>query len=236
VPPRRAEVTRSTGLSVLLAEPQALIADALRMALQIEPHIARVDAVRTGRDAIGEAARTNPDVVLVDAAVEDPDVVEVTSLIKTARPDAHLIVYAGYEDDVERLVSLFHAGADAYLTKSDELIDLVNATRSVQSGKVLLPLTVLRAALGHDPLLQGDPYRRLARLSLREKDILILLCDGQAGDEIAETLFISRHTVKTHINRVMKKLGVHSRAEARDLVARHGLLGYLRQSVPPPLP
>ena len=210
---------------ILLADAHSLFREALSAALAGEPDLTVVAEARDGLEAVSEAARSNPEVAVLDADLPNCDGVRATRLIRDRVPECRVLVLAADEDQ-ESLADAVHAGANAYLTKASPLTDLVEAIRSVHRGDTLVPAQMLGGLL--DRLMrrrreQDEALRRISRLTPREKEVLTLLAEGGDNDSIAQTLVISPQTARTHIQNVLVKLGVHSRLEAAALAIQNGL-------------
>jgi DNA-binding NarL/FixJ family response regulator len=211
---------------VLLADEQALFREAVKAVLSGEPDIEVVAEARDGLQAIAEAERARPDVALLDAYLPNCDGIRATRLITERVPSCRVIVVTDQEDE-RALVDALDAGADGYLTKESPLVDLIEATRAVHRGEVLVPSrmlgSLLRQLVGrrrdHDLALH-----RVANLTRREREVLAQLALGADNEAIAQRLVISPETARTHVQNVLGKLGVHSRLEAVAFVRQNRLL------------
>ena len=214
------------GVRVLLADAHSLFREALSSALAAEPDLAVVAEARDGLEAVAEAARSEPEVAVLDAELPNCDGVRATRLIRDRLPGCRVVVLAA-EEDHDTLADAVQAGASGYLTKASPLTDLVEAIRAVHRGDTLVPARMLGGLLGrlvnrrHE---QSSAVRRMGRLTPREKEVLSLLAEGGDNDSIAQALVISPQTARTHIQNVLVKLGVHSRLEAAALAIQNGLL------------
>jgi DNA-binding NarL/FixJ family response regulator len=212
---------------ILLADGHSLFREALSTALVAEPDLVVVGEARDGLEAVAEAARTEPQVAVLDADLPNCDGVRAASLIRDRLPDCRIVLLAA-DEDPDILASAIEAGASGYLTKASPLTELVDAIRSVHRGDTLVPSRMLGSLLErlirqrqeHD-----EALRRLSRLTSREREVLSLLAQGGDNDSIAQVLVISPQTARTHIQNVLVKLGVHSRLEAAALAIQNGLLG-----------
>ncbi len=213
-------------MRVLLADAHSLFREALSSALAAEPDLAVVAEARDGLEAVAEAARSEPEVAVLDAELPNCDGVRATRLIRDRLPGCRVVVLAA-EEDHDTLADAVQAGASGYLTKASPLTDLVEAIRAVHRGDTLVPARMLGGLLGrlvnrrHE---QSSAVRRMGRLTPREKEVLSLLAEGGDNDSIAQALVISPQTARTHIQNVLVKLGVHSRLEAAALAIQNGLL------------
>jgi len=216
-------------IRILVADEQSLFREAVRVILSAEEDLLVVSDAKEGLEAVEEAVRTRPDVVLLDWNLPNCDGLRATALIKERAPEARVVVI-GDSADQRVLIDALRAGASGYLTREMPLADLIEATRAVHRGDTLVPHRML------GPLLlylirrrteQDEALRRIGRLTRREREILAQLVDGADNGGIARALVISPETARTHIQSVLAKLGVHSRLEAVAFVVQNGLLDEL---------
>jgi DNA-binding NarL/FixJ family response regulator len=209
---------------VLLADPHPLFRGAFRVALESVPDLRVVAAVGDGLDALAEAERLHPDVALLRAGLPPCGEVTLTELITTHVPECRVLVLTDLEDR-DTLAAALEAGASGYLTEQSPLPELVDAVRVAHRGEMLVSSRMLEHVFGRlvRRRHEDDVARRIARLTPREREVLGLLAEGAGNAVIAEALLISPQTARTHIQKVIKKLEVHSRLEAVLLVTRPGL-------------
>jgi DNA-binding NarL/FixJ family response regulator len=201
---------------VLVADAQALFRFAVRTALEEQPDLVVVAESENATEAAVEAERTRPDVALLDAGLPRPGVIGALERIGERAPSCRLVVVAA-EADEELLFSAVVAGARAFITKDQPLEELLEITRGVASGRARVPEDLLGGLL--DRLTthrerRSDVRQRVAKLTRREQEVLLILARGGSNDAIARALTISRQTARTHVQNVLSKLGVHSRLEA----------------------
>jgi DNA-binding NarL/FixJ family response regulator len=211
---------------VLLADEQSLFREAVKAVLSSEPDIEVVAEARDGLQAISEAERVRPDVALLDANLPNCDGIRATRQITERVPACRVIVVTG-QDDERVLVEALDAGADGYLTKESPLVDLIEATRAVHRGDVLVPPRMLGSLLRQLIGRRRDheiALHRVATLTRREREVLAQLALGADNEAIAQYLVISPETARTHVQNVLGKLGVHSRLEAAAFVRQNRLL------------
>lgn len=201
-------------IEVLIVDDQTLVRAGLSQLIRRTDDMEVVGEVADGREAVAEARRLRPDVVLMDIRMPEMDGIEATRRI-VADPglsDTRVIMLTTFDDD-ELIFESLKVGAAGFLLKDVEPDDLRKAIRVVAAGDALLAPAVTRRLLetfadslntGRAELLDG--------LTEREKEILVLVAEGMSNSEIAEELYLSPATVKTHVNRTMTKLGVHDRA------------------------
>ena len=219
-------------IRVLLADRHALFREAVRTVLESEAEIQVVAEARNGLEAISEAERTIPHVAILDVDLPMSDGSQTTAAIKANVPRCQVLVLSARED-YRSLVEVLDAGASGYITRESPLADLIHATRAVHRGDTLVPPTML------GPLLTGllrrkrdqdRAFERIARLTVREREVLALLAQGSDNESIARALVISPQTARTHIQNILGKLEVHSRLEAAAFVTHSGMLANLIRS------
>jgi DNA-binding NarL/FixJ family response regulator len=216
-------------IRLVLADDQALIRAGFRMFVDPEPGIEIVGEAGTGREAIDMARARRADVVLMDLRMPDMDGIEATRRIAEAEDLAavRVLVLTTFEND-DNVVLALRAGASGFLGKNVEPADLVHAIRVVAAGEALLSPAATRGLISHF-LNQPVPNALPAALDLegltdREREVLSLVAYGLSNDEIADRLFLSPLTVKSHINRAMAKLGVRDRAQLVVIAYQSGLV------------
>ena len=210
-------------IRLVLAEGRALFCETMKAVLEREPDMEVVEVARDGHSALVTSGRVRPDVLVLDAALPNGDGLELTSVLKERHPGI-AILYVAERPDEESLDAALAAGADGYLTKDSALIDFVHAIRTLARGERVIPPTMLGGVI--ERMLRRHAEREEAlrvtsRLTRREREVLSLVADGATYDSIAQHLVISPQTARTHLQNVLGKLGVHSRAEAVAFVRRH---------------
>jgi two-component system NarL family response regulator len=177
-----------------------------------------------GREALALWRRTRPDVTLLDLALPDTNGIEVIAALRAEDPAARVIVFTTY-GGVDDIVKAIRAGARAYILKDASGAQLIEAVKTVQAGGRYLPAT-LEARLAQ--------YLPGGELTGRELQVLECLCQGQQDREIAAALDIRFATVRTHINRILSKLGVQSRTQAIVTALSRGTVHPQGRLSPPP--
>ncbi len=217
---------RTDVIRVLLSDEQALFREAVKVVLSREDDLTVVGEAADGLQAVAEAERLRPDVALLDADLPNCDGICATEQIRARVPDCRVIVFSAQEDE-QILISALEAGASGYLSKGAPMEDLIHATRAVHRGDALVPPAMLggllRQLIYHRES-RDDALRRMAVLTRREREVLVLLAQGADNDGMAQRLVISPDTARTHIQNVLGKLGVHSRLEAAAFVTQNGIL------------
>ncbi len=217
-------------ISVLIADDQALIRTAVGQLLRTEPDIDVVGEAEDGAQALELARQLHPDVVLMDIRMPVLDGIEATALICTdpALARTLVLILTTFEED-EYVVTALRAGASGFIGKGAEPDEIAKAIRAVHAGDALLSPAATRALIGrylHAKERPAGEFRPPGGVPLtpREVEIVTLVARGLSNDEIAAGLYISPHTAKTHIKRIMSKLGAHDRAQCVIYAYETGLL------------
>jgi DNA-binding NarL/FixJ family response regulator len=213
-------------IRVLLVDDQAVVRAGFRVLLQLADDIDIVGEAATGRDAIDQARRARPDVVLMDVRMPGVDGIDATRAI-VADPTlagVRVLVLTTFEID-DYVFGALRAGASGFLLKDLDAEELHAAVRTVAAGKSLLDPAVTRRVIDEFTRRHAEPIapERLDILTDRERDAVRLAAHGLTNDEIAAQLIISPLTAKTHLNRAMTKLGVNERAQLVILAYETGL-------------
>ena len=209
-------------IRVLIADDHAVVRRGLRTFLDLQEDIDVVGEAEDGEEAIAEAERARPDVILLDLVMPRLDGVAAIRGIRERSPSTRVIVLTSFLDD-DKLLPAVRAGAAAYLLKDVQPQDLVAAIRTVHGGESELhPAAAARvmAELADDGP-QGDPR---ATLTPRELEVLELIARGRPNKLIARELGIAEKTVKTHVSNLLRKLGLTDRTQAALYAVREGIV------------
>ena len=213
-------------IRVLVVDDQRVVRDGLALMLQHLPGVECVGTAEDGQRAVERAEELRPQVVLMDLRMPVLDGVDATRRIRESMPEIGVIVLTTYRDD-ESVFAALRAGARGYLTKDAGADEIARAIERVAAGEALLDPAVqarLLDSLATDPpVAPRDPTALPDGLTPREREVLALIAGGLSNAEIAERLFVSEATVKTHINRAFAKTGVRDRAQAVAYAFRNGL-------------
>jgi DNA-binding NarL/FixJ family response regulator len=210
-------------IRVLVVDDQAMVRAGFRMLLADEPDIEVVAEAANGLEAVAEAARARPQVVLMDIRMPEMDGLEATRRILTADADCRVLVLTTFDLD-EYVYRALQAGASGFVLKDDPPEQLIAAVRTVARGDALLSPSVTRRVIAqftraHQPA----PPKAMETLTARELDVFRLITRGLSNAEIGRELFISETTVKTHVTRLLQKLDLRDRAQAIVLAYQSGL-------------
>jgi DNA-binding NarL/FixJ family response regulator len=216
-------------IGVLLADDQALVRAGFRMVLEVEDDIAVVGEAANGEQAVHSAQRLKPDVVLMDIRMPELDGIAATREIMRAtdgRLAARVLILTTFDLD-EYVYDALEAGASGFLLKDSSPEQLVSAIRVVAGGEALLAPSVtsrLIEQFARTRPRRQEPPPGLDDLTTRELEVFELVARGMSNAEIAELLFVSDSTVKTHIGRLLTKLGLRDRIHAVVLAYESGLV------------
>jgi len=212
-----------TKARILIVDDHELIRRGVRAIIEGHDGWEVVAESDNGQEAVEIAARTSPDVVMMDISMPGLNGLDATRLIVRARPETQVLVLSMH--DSERLIrDVLSSGARGYILKSDASRDLVTATESLLSGKPFFTPKVSEVVLNaylRRAEAQRDPTSAEAALTTREREILQLLADGKSNKEIGSTLDISTRTVETHRRNLMAKLNLHSIADVVRYALQH---------------
>jgi DNA-binding NarL/FixJ family response regulator len=204
-------------LGVLIADDQALMRAGFRMILEAEPDLEVVGEATTGHEAVAEAGRLRPDVVLMDVRMPEMDGIEATRRLLHGNGDTKVVMLTTFDMD-EYVYEALRAGASGFLVKDVPPEQLIAGIRSVASGDALLAPSVtqrlIQEFVRRPPKGTRTPSPQLSRLTAREVEVLRMMARGLSNGEIATELFVSETTVKTHVAHLLSKLGVRDRVQA----------------------
>lgn len=214
-------------IRVFLADDQQLIRAGFRALLESEPDIVVVGEAATGRSTVAGVGETGPDVVLMDIRMPDGDGLWATQQLVANRDleQTHIVIVTTFELD-EYVAEAIRAGASGFLVKDTEPVELIRSVRVAAAGDALLSPGVTRRLLERiagsvKPMADATA---LDPLTTREREVLVLVGRGLTNDEIASRLHLSPLTAKTHVSRIMTKLGARDRVQLVVLAYEAGLV------------
>lgn len=216
-------------IRIMIADDQELVRYGMRLVLEAEESLAVVGEAEDGASAVREAERLRPDVVLMDVRMPGVDGIEATRRITELLPETRVLVLTTYDLD-DYAFGALRAGASGFLLKDTRPPALVSAIRAVADGDAVVAPRVtaklIELASPHlDAARRTDAGDALAPLTAREREVLRFIGEGETNGEIAERLFLSESTVKTHVGRILSKLGLRDRVQAVILAYDLGIVG-----------
>jgi DNA-binding NarL/FixJ family response regulator len=221
----------SPSIRVLIAEDQAIVRAGFHALLDAQPDIAVVGTAATGRAALDQALELRPDLVLMDIRMPEMDGLEATRRIVDGAglPGTRVLILTTFEFD-EYVFGALRAGASGFLLKGGEPAELLSAIRIVAAGESLLTPSVTRRLIEAyvsqpSPAAPPAPPPGLDELTGREREVLSLVAAGLSNVEIATQLHLSPLTAKTHVSRILAKLGARDRVQLVVMAYESGLVG-----------
>lgn len=213
--------------SVLIVDDQALVRVGLRKILEAEADSVVVGEAANGEDAVRESRRLRPDVVLMDIRMPVLDGIEATRQIVDAQAGTRVLILTTFGLD-EYVFDALRAGASGFMLKDAPPEEISAAVRIVASGDALLAPAVTRSVVEefarHRPPAAVTPPSAVSDLTAREREVLQLLARGLSNPEICEQLVISEATAKTHVARILQKLGLRDRIQTIIYAYENGLI------------
>ncbi|MFD4571635.1 response regulator [Streptomyces sp. NPDC058417] len=212
---------------VLIADDQQMVRQGFTVLLDARPGIEVVGQAVDGLDAVARVAELSPDVVLMDIRMPELGGIEATRRITAATPDIKVLVLTTFDLD-EYVYEALRAGASGFLLKDASADQLAEAVHIVAAGDALLAPGITRKLIAEFARLHGTPRaplkERIGDLTERETEVLSLIAQGLSNAEIAERLVVAEQTVKTHVGRILVKLGLRDRTQAAVFAYESGLV------------
>ncbi len=213
-------------IRVLIADDQALVRGGFRLILEAQGDVQVVGEAEDGREALELALALVPDVVLMDVRMPELDGIEATRRLLARDPRSRVLILTTFDAD-RYVYDAMKAGASGFLLKDVRPEQLADAVRTVATGEALLAPAITRRLV--EQFVRRPPPGervpgRLEELTDRELDVLRLVARGSSNGEIAAGLFVSEATVKTHVSRVLAKLGLRDRTQAVVVAYESGLI------------
>ena len=212
-------------IRIVIADDQELVRAGVAAILEAEEDLTVVGTAADGAEAVGLIQAVRPDVALMDIRMPEVDGIEATRRLTSSDVATRILVLTTFGAD-DNVLQALRAGASGFLLKDAPRQSLIAAVRAIAAGEATIERSVLRRLI--DNHLQESPSRPpapgLNRLTAREKQVLGLVARGNSNDEIAQALYISQTTVKTHIARTLMKLGARDRIQLVVLAHQSGMV------------
>jgi DNA-binding NarL/FixJ family response regulator len=210
-------------IRVLVADDQSMVRAGFRMLLAGEEDIEVVAEASNGREAVDKARRFDPEVILMDIRMPELDGLQATRRILETDGASRILILTTFDLD-EYVYEALRAGASGFVLKDDSPEQLLAAIRTVAAGEALLSPTITKRVIQKFADTQRPPApKELDELSERERDVFRLIAKGLSNGEIAEELYISETTVKTHVTHILQKLNLRDRVQAVVLAHQTGV-------------
>ncbi|ANW19487.1 response regulator [Streptomyces clavuligerus] len=204
-------------IKVMIVDDQMMVREGFSVLLNAMPDIEVVGEAVNGREAVTKVAELRPDVVLMDIRMPELNGIEATREIAATHPEARVLVLTTFDLD-EYVYQALRAGASGFLLKDASARQLAEGVRVVASGEALLAPTVTRRLINEFSKLAQAPriasVAQLGELTERETEVLALIAQGLSNAEIASHLVVAESTIKTHVSRILVKLGLRDRTQA----------------------
>jgi RNA polymerase sigma factor (sigma-70 family) len=209
----------------MLVDDDELMRRGLRAVLSSDDRVEVVEEAQDGRQAIQRARHARPDVVLMDVRMPELDGIAATRELLAERPDARVLILTTFETD-DYIVGALRAGASGFLLKRSSPEELVAAILTIAAGDALLSPSVTRRVIdrvAREPAVGARAEAALEELTPREREVFELIARGLSNREIAQELMVEETTVKSHVKRVLMKLGARDRVQAVILAYESGV-------------
>jgi DNA-binding NarL/FixJ family response regulator len=213
-------------ISVLIADDQHLVREGLRMLLEAEPDLRLAGEASNGTQALAQARRLDPDVVLMDVRMPEMDGIEATTQLVRSGCRARILMLTTFNLD-EYVYRAMKAGASGFLLKDASREQLAGAVRTVAAGQALLAPAITRRLIENfcrGPAPGAAAGSATGRLSERELQVVRLIAQGLSNTEIAAKLYLSDATIKSHVARVLAKLGLRDRVQVAVFAYEKGIV------------
>ena len=213
-------------IRVMLVDDQAMVRTGFRMILEAEADLTVVGEAVDGSDAVDMVGRARPDVILMDVRMPKMDGIEACEHICASNGHARVMMLTTFDLD-DHVHAALRAGASGFLLKDAPPEQLVDAIRIIASGDALLAPSVTQTLIdeiARRPAGQPDAFPGIAELTERELDVIRLMSRGMSNSEVARDLYLGEATVKTHVGRILSKLGARDRVQAVVAAYESGLV------------
>lgn len=211
-------------IRILVVDDHGIVREGLKMVLGLEADFEVVGEAATGREAVAQASRLHPDVVLMDVLMDEVSGIDACRQIKSVRPETQVLMLTSH-DAAQAVEASVLAGASGYLLKNGGRDDLLKGIRAVAQGESLLSPSITAQVLDRfADLSRKERERENDILSEREKEVLVLVARGLTNRQIAAELVISENTVRNHLSHILDKLDLSRRSQVAAYAVRRGML------------
>ena len=208
-------------IKVLLVDDHEMVRLGVSSYLMVQADIEVIDEAENGLQGYNKALDLRPDIILMDLVMDVMDGIEATQKIMAEWPEAKIIIVTSFLDD-EKVYPAIEAGASSYILKTSSAKEIADAIRSTHAGDNVIVSEVTDKILARDA--KESQHYLHNDLTTRELEVLLLIAKGYSNQEIADELFITLKTVKTHVSNILSKLEVVDRTQATMYAFQHGLI------------
>ncbi|WLR51164.1 response regulator transcription factor [Bacillus tianshenii] len=208
-------------IKVLFVDDHEMVRIGVSSYLSAQPDIDVIGEADDGAKAVQLALELRPDIILMDLVMKEMDGIEATEQIISQWPEAKIIIVTSFVDD-EKVYPALEAGATSYMLKTSKASEIANAIRDTYEGQSVLEPEVTGKMMMKMRSKRNQPLHE--QLTNREMEVLLLMADGKANQDIADELFISLKTVKAHVSNILSKLEVQDRTQAVIYAFKHSLV------------
>jgi len=206
-------------IKLVIVDDHRVVRSGVKALIETEPDLEVIGEAADGREAVTKVKAQNPDVVLMDLVMPEMDGVDATSEITKLSPAPEILILTSFSEE-ERIIQAIKAGASGYLIKDASPDELVQAIKDVYHGESTLDPKVAGTVLRS---VQNEPKNSSEDLTDREVEVLELLAEGLPNENIAEKLYISERTVRSHVSNILGKLNLANRTQAALYAVRQGI-------------
>jgi len=206
-------------IKLLIVDDHKVVRSGVKALIATESELEVIGEAADGREAVTKVKAGNPDVVLMDLVMPEMDGVEATKAITEDEQELKILILTSFSEE-ERIIQAIKAGASGYLIKDASPDELVEAIKNVYRGESTLDPKIAGTVLNS---IQGETSNSAGELTEREREVLELVAEGLPNDDIAEKLYISERTVRSHVSNILSKLDLANRTQAALYAVREGI-------------